>query len=135
MKKLIDIIQSSPLDWTGSNQQAFEELFGAQDGRYPSRAKESVKLRAPKMSTGDGVSFAAFIHPDNPDSGAYGGMSFVVFPVEGAPCLIGMVVGTQGLSPDENILSRPGHARKIAAICNWLNKEYGKGKLVVSHRE
>jgi 5-methylcytosine-specific restriction protein B len=130
MKKLIKIIQSSPLDWTGSNQQAFEELFGTQDGRYPSRAKESVKLRAPKMSTGDGVSFAAYIHPANPDSGAYGGMSFVIFPVEGAPCLVAMVVGTQGLSPDENILSRPGHARKTAAICNWLNKEYGKGKLV-----
>jgi 5-methylcytosine-specific restriction protein B len=130
MKKLIEIIQSSPSDWTGSNQQAFEELFGVQDGRYPSRAKESVKLRAPKMSTGDGVSFAAYIHPANPDSGAYGGMSFVIFPVEGAPCLVAIVVGTQGLSPDENILSRPGHARKIAAICNWLNKEYGKGKLV-----
>jgi len=130
MEKLIELIQSSPLDWTISNQQAFEDLFGGQGGRYPSRAKDTVKLRAPKMTTGDGVSFAAYIHPSNPDSGAYGGMSFVIFPVEGAPCLVGMVVGTQGLSPDENILSRPGHARKIAAICDWLNKEYGKGSLV-----
>jgi len=131
MNKLIEIIQSSPLDWTGSNQQAFEALFGAQNGRYPNRAKDSVKLRAPKMSTGDGVSFASYIHPANPDSGAYGGMSFVIFPgEEGKPCLVAMVVGTQGLSPDENILSRPGHARKIAAICNWLNNKYGKGKLI-----
>ena len=130
MKKLIEIIQSSPLAWTDSNQEAFNELFGAPDGRYPSRAKESVKLRAPKMSTGDGVSFAAYIHPANPDSGAYGGMSFVIFPVEGALSLVGLVIGTQGLSPDENILSRPGHARKTIAICDWLNKEYGKGKLV-----
>ncbi len=36
-----------------------------------------------------------------------------------------MVVGTQGLSPDEVILSRPGHARKIRAICSWLNQRRG----------
>ncbi len=57
-------------------------------------------------------------------------MSFVIFLGNDAPCLVGMVVGTQGLSPDEMILSRPGHARKIAAICDWLNKEYGKDKVV-----
>jgi 5-methylcytosine-specific restriction enzyme B len=130
MKKLLEIIQTPPSDWTSSNQEAFEELFGAQEGRYPSKAKESVKLRAPKMTTPDGVSFAAYIHPANPDTGAYGGMSFVIFPVEVGPCLVAMGIGTQGLSPDENILSRPGHTRKIAAICNWLNKKYGKGKMV-----
>jgi 5-methylcytosine-specific restriction enzyme B len=130
MEKLIELIHNRSLDWTSSNQLAFDDLFGSVNGRYPARAKESVKLRAPKMTTGDGVSFAAYIHPSNPDSGAYGGMSFVIFPVEGAPCLVGMVVGTQGLSPDENILSRPGHARKIMAICDWLNKKFGKGKLV-----
>jgi 5-methylcytosine-specific restriction enzyme B len=59
----------------------------------------------------------------------YGGMSFVVFPVSDAPCLVGMVVGTQGLSPDEDILARPGHARKVGAICAWLNHRHGKGKL------
>jgi 5-methylcytosine-specific restriction enzyme B len=130
MDKLIDIIYSTPIDWATANQQAFEDLFGSPTGRYSTRAKDSVKLRAPKMTTGDGVSFAAYIHPSNPDSGAYGGMSFVIFPVEGVPCLIGMVVGTQGLSPDESILSRPGHARKVSAICSWLNHNYGKGKLV-----
>jgi 5-methylcytosine-specific restriction protein B len=41
-----------------------------------------------------------------------------------------MVVGTQGLTPDEAILGRPGHARKVQAICSWLNEEYGKGKFV-----
>jgi 5-methylcytosine-specific restriction protein B len=41
-----------------------------------------------------------------------------------------MVIGTQGLTPDEAILGRPGHARKVQAICSWLNQEYGKGKFV-----
>jgi 5-methylcytosine-specific restriction enzyme B len=56
-------------------------------------------------------------------------MSFVVFPTLDVPCLLGLVVGTQGLSPDEEILARPGHARKVSAICAWLNHRYGKGKL------
>src|SRR5208283_276508 len=52
------------------------------------------------------------------------------FPVPDQPCLIGMVVGTQGLAPDEAILGRPGHGRKVQAICAWLNQRYGSGKLV-----
>jgi 5-methylcytosine-specific restriction enzyme B len=44
--------------------------------------------------------------------------------------LVSMCIGTQGLSPDEYILSRPGHARKISAICDWLNKNYGHGNMV-----
>jgi len=130
MEKLIQIIHSAPSDWTSANQEAFEELFGAQGGRYPARAKDTVKVRAPKMSTGDGVSFSAYIHPSNPDSGAYGGMSFVIFPIDDGPCLVGMGIGTQGLSPDEMILSRPGHERKISAICHWINQKFGKGNLI-----
>jgi 5-methylcytosine-specific restriction protein B len=52
-------------------------------------------------------------------------MSFVIFPVADAPSLIAMVVGTQGLSPDEEILGRPGHGRKVQAICAWLNRRHG----------
>ena len=70
------------------------------------------------------VPFAALIGPDQETSGAYGGMSFVMFPSkeEGQPALFGMVVGTHGLAPDEDILSRPGHARKARAISNWLRE-------------
>ena len=57
-------------------------------------------------------------------------MSFVMCPVDGEPCLIGMVIGTQGLSPDEAILGRPGHARKMQAICTWLNRSFGHGDRV-----
>jgi len=38
-----------------------------------------------------------------------------------------MGIGTQGLAPDEAILGRPGHARKMQAVCNWLNHRFGHG--------
>ena len=44
--------------------------------------------------------------------------------------LISVVIGTQGLSPDEEVLGRPGHGRKVAAICNWLNTKHGHGNMV-----
>jgi 5-methylcytosine-specific restriction enzyme B len=54
-------------------------------------------------------------------------MSFAIFPAEeGKPCLVTMVVGTNGLSPDEAILGRPGHARKLQAIARWLNHQRGE---------
>ena len=129
LEGLVKIIHSSATEqWKEDNKKALEELFGS---RYHSRAKESVKLRAPKMKDSEsGVSYAAYIDPSNPDAGPYGGMSFVVFPVEKPPCLIGMVIGTQGLAPDEAVLGRPGHARKMQAICGWLNEAFGKGHLV-----
>jgi len=82
------------------------------------------------MSPDSGVPFAAYIHPSNPPSGPYSGLSFVIFPVPNQQCLLGLVVGTQGLTPDEAILGRPGHARKAQAICSWLNRVYGDGNLV-----
>lgn len=131
MKKLINLIHDQgPDNWSERAKGAFEELFGAGGGRYPEKGKKVVTLRAPEFRSGSGVSFAALIHPSSPDSGAYGGMSLVVFPVENARCMLAMVVGTQGLSPDEEVLGRPGHGRKVAAICSWLNQKHGKGKMV-----
>mgnify|MGYP000645736260 CR=1 FL=1 len=131
LKPLFYIIHSETTEnWKSRNQEALEALFGASGGRYPKTAQGSVTLRAAEFAGDSGVPFAAYIHPSNPASGPYGGMSFVIFPVNGAPCLVAMVVGTQGLSPDEAILGRPGHARKVRAICAWLNKEFGGGKQV-----
>jgi 5-methylcytosine-specific restriction protein B len=128
---LLEIIHSTTQDsWSERNKRAFEALFGSPEGRYPKPAAKTVTLRAPEMSGDSGVSFAAYIHPSNPPSGPYSGLSFVIFPVAGGPCLIGLVVGTQGLSPDEAILGRPGHVRKAQAICSWLNREYGNGSFV-----
>lgn len=127
---LWNIIRTGGAPWQERNRTAFDALFGASGGRYRSAAKDVVTLRAPEFSNDSGVPFAAYIHPSNPTSGPYSGMSFVIFPVSGEPCLVAMVVGTQGLSPDEAILGRPGHARKIQAICAWLNKTYGKGQQI-----
>src|SRR5438477_9840735 len=123
LDQLIGIIHSGEMDsWKKNNEAALAALFGT---RYGKRAEKSVTLRAPDMKASDaGVPYAAYIHPSNPDSGAYRGMSFVVFPIEGEPCLVGMVIGTQGLAPDEGILGRPGHARKMQAICTWLNRRF-----------
>ncbi len=131
LQPLIDIIHSVSSDaWNDRNRRAFDTLFGAPSGRYRKDAKDTVTLRAPEFSSDSGIPFAAYIHPSNPTSGPYGGMSFVIFPVSDEPCLVAMVVGTQGLSPDEAILGRPGHARKMRAICAWLNRRYGKGQQV-----
>jgi 5-methylcytosine-specific restriction protein B len=132
MKQLIEIIHSygQQENWSERTQDAFNELFGASGGRYPSRANKVISLRNPEFHGSTGVPFAALIHPSNSTTGAYGGMSFVIFPVPDAPCLIGMVVGTQGLSPDEGVLGRPGHSRKVSAICAWLNKKHGDGNML-----
>ncbi len=128
---LLEIIHAGIQEsWNERNKIAFEALFGSPDGRYPKPAAKAVTLRAPEMNPESGVPFAAYIHPSNPSSGAYSGLSFVTFPVPDKPCLVGLVVGTQGLTPDEAILGRPGHARKARAICSWLNREYGKGQYV-----
>jgi 5-methylcytosine-specific restriction enzyme B len=126
---LTDIVYSTTLDsWKERNERALAALFGS---RYPKRAEKSVALRAPDMKGGDsGVPYAAYIHPSNADSGAYGGMCFVIFPADDAPCLIAMGIGTQGLAPDETILGRPGHARKMQAVCTWLNRRFGDGAQV-----
>ncbi|HEY0723392.1 MAG TPA: hypothetical protein VGD41_05315, partial [Pyrinomonadaceae bacterium] len=128
--KLLDLIYSSGTEnWSNRCKEAFQELFGS-TGRYASRAQELSRVRAPEMKTEDKVSYGALIHPSNPDQGPYGGMSFVVFPIPDGPCLLGLGVGTQGLSPDETILGRPGHARKVQAIVRLLNHKQGRGKVV-----
>lgn len=131
MEKLIQLIHSqSTENWPQRCNEAFAELSESQNSRYPEKAKKVTTLRAPSFTTDNGVPFAALIHPSNPDSGSYGGMSFVIFPIKDGPCLISLVIGTQGISPDEEILGRPGHARKVKAICNMMNSQYGNGQML-----
>jgi 5-methylcytosine-specific restriction enzyme B len=100
-----------------------EALFG---GRYhklhfqPTILRDAYALASGEGS--DGVPWAGLIHPDNPPSGPYGGASVVWFPTQDAGSLIGLVVGTRGLSPDEGILTRPGHRRRIAAVRRYLSR-------------
>lgn len=97
-----------------------EKLFGS---RYHSRHQEPSLLRDAyglSASDGDGVPFAGMINPDNPPSGPYGGTSFVWFPTQGNGSLVALGIGTRGLSPDEGILTRPGHRRRLKALRRYL---------------
>ncbi len=128
--KLLDAVleRRYTKEWPEKFRAGFEELFGAASGRYPDAARRVVTLRAPAPAEANEgfVPFAALIHPSNPNSGSYGGTSMAIFPGNDAECLITFVVGTNGLAPDEQILGRPGHARKVSALCAWLNKKHGK---------
>jgi 5-methylcytosine-specific restriction protein B len=99
-----------------------EKLFG---GRYHKRhfTKSTIRdaLKLGSYEEGDhGVPYAGLINPDNPESGPYGGTSIVWFPTNEKGSLIGLVVGTRGRSPDEGILTRPGHRRRTAALRRFL---------------
>src|SRR6056297_1798356 len=131
MERLLELLEE-PYDqdvWPDKSKQGFEELFGSAGGRYAKRASDEISFRTPKFnSASKSVPFSAIIHESNPDSGGYGGMSFVIFPVSDFPPMIAMVVGTQGLSPDEHIIGKPGHSRKMNAIVRWLNEQFPGNK-------
>ena len=94
-------------------------LFGTRYYQNDWKSDDGVRNRY-AMSE-DGVPFGALLHPDNPSSGAYGGFSLAWFPTpEGS--LMTLVVGTRGLQPDEGILTRPGHRRRVAALRRYLTR-------------
>ncbi len=137
MQSLLSICQESfdSESWSEKTEQAFENLFGSDGGRYPLKAQKEIQFRTPKIDA-DKVPFSAIIHESNPSSGGYGGMSFVIFPVEEGPPMIAMVMGTQGLSPDEHIVGKPGHSRKMNAITELLNRNYsGRETIAWAKRE
>ncbi|MBI2916943.1 MAG: AAA family ATPase [Chloroflexi bacterium] len=107
-----------------SAKDVLKALFGS---RYYERHYAKTGLRdALKLGAGDegdqGVPFAGLINPDNPETGPYGGTSVVWFPSRGRGSLLALVVGTRGLSPDEGILTRPGHRRRAAALRRLLGR-------------
>jgi len=104
----------------GAMRSRIEALFG---DRYPKRHFSPTAIRdaygLATSSDDGGVPYSGLINPDNPPSGPYGGTSVVWFPTaEGS--LIDFVVGTRGLAPDEGILTRPGHSRRIVALRRYL---------------
>jgi len=87
MDGLINLIQTPGTeDWSSRCKAAFGELYSAKGGRYPDRAQRIASARVPDFKGDIGVPFGALIHPSNPDSGPYGGMSFVVFPAPDVSC-------------------------------------------------
>ncbi len=123
LQTLASLISSGLPAPEGGARPLLEALFG---GRYHRRYFEPTAVRdAYALASGDGtdgVPYAGLIHSDNPPSGPYGGTSVVWFPIKEDGSLIGLVVGTRGLSPDEGILTRPGHRRRIAALRRYLSR-------------
>jgi len=100
--------------------QDFENKKQPEEARFQLRVNADTKAGA--------VPYIALIAPDQDTFGPYGGMSFVVFPADDiGPPLIGMVVGTQSIAPDDRALGRPGHARQCRAITRWLAAKPGGG--------
>lgn len=128
MKRLVDLIyQPCDKEWgnraRGAFADALKERFPhVKDLREKNNGERRFQLRVNADSKDGAIPYAAIIPPDQDLSGGYGGMSFVIFPADqDGPALIAMVVGTNGLAPDEAILGRPGHARKCAAVASWIN--------------
>ena len=106
-------------------REALDGIFGQ---RYPASTLRGI--RTPLVPAQNHVPFAGLVHPDSLDSGAYGGMSLVWFPVPGdetgSPVsLLTFVCGTRGLAPDDQILGRPGHARHLHALRRYLANRCG----------
>lgn len=106
----------------GSKDSAIRAaLDGLFETRYHSRSKPKDSFRDAYALRDDGVPYAGVTAPENATSGAYGGASIAWFPlVDGA--LMTLVVGTKGLAPDEGLLTRHGHRRRVAALRQYLSK-------------
>ncbi len=129
MEQLVDLAYAPFSDWGDAARPAFAEALASRYKRVteeplldPRSGDARFQLRVNAATGEKNIPFVALIGPNQETSGAYGGMSFVAFPSreEDRPALLGMVVGTHGLAPDEDILGRPGHARKVRAIATWL---------------
>jgi 5-methylcytosine-specific restriction protein B len=103
----------------GGLRAYIDTLFG---DRYQKRYHAATAVRdAYALADGDeGVPYAGIINPDNPPSGPYGGTSVVWFPSRESGSLIDFGIGTRGLAPDEGILTRPGHKRRVTALRRHL---------------
>lgn len=102
----------------GGVRAAIDRLFG---DRFQKRHHTSTAVRdAYGLADDEGVPYAGIINPDNPPSGPYGGTSVVWFPTTDSGSLIDLGVGTRGLAPDEGILLRPGHRRRVTALRRYL---------------
>jgi 5-methylcytosine-specific restriction protein B len=128
MQTLLDLVYLPRDAWKTNVRVAIssalrERYVRISDLTDPRNDEKKLQLRFNGNLEEKSVPYVGLIPPDQDSSGGYGGMSFVLFPASepGAPALIAMGVGTNGIAPDELILGRPGHARKCAAIAAWLN--------------
>ncbi len=129
LTELAEFIRLGRTEADGKAKELLGALFG---GRYHKNCAKDALIRDALGLAGsrddergeagsgsgrsDNVPFAGLTAPDNPPSGPYGGASIVWFPVPGEGSILTFVVGTRGLNPDEGLLTRPGHRRRVAAL-------------------
>ncbi len=98
-----------------------EEIDGLLNRVYDERAhsaahhKEKYQWRANLQRAEESASYAGIITAPNPQSKGYQGTSFVWFPGHKGSLLV-LVVGTEGFGADQELLGRPGHARRLRAM-------------------
>ena len=128
---LLDLLYRPRNEWSAS---AIDLLQKSLTDRYKNigklKERDDEKRFAVRLNANDAegnVPYLGIIAPGQERSGPYGGMSFVLFPSDtaGQPALVAMVVGTQGLAPDEMILGRPGHARRCRGLASWYRSKVG----------
>ena len=123
IERLVELIYTAiDQDWKEKIESTFNSLL---EERFGKKKDKFFQLRVNSDTKEGAAPFAGIIPAGQPSSGPYGGMSYVLFPSQDSniPSLITLVVGTNGLSPDEQVLGKPGHARKLAAIAKWITSK------------
>src|SRR5690625_675104 len=89
-----------------------ERYHGAEYHRNAYQQRVNLQKAASKAS------YAGWITAENPSSGPYQGTSLVWFPSpeENGGSVLALVIGTDGFGADAQLLSRPGHRRRLAAL-------------------
>ena len=86
------------------------------------KSKDSISIRTPKP---DEANFwFGFIREDQGKTGAYDGLSFVIFPEEkGERCLVSIGIGSSSLGKDGDLASNPGFRRSFMRLIKKGNSD------------
>lgn len=97
----------------GENGKIRETIFSSSDTlREPSKKKGTTTVDEKNYWFG-------FVREDQPDSGGYEGLSFVVFPeYSGDYCLVSIGIGSGSIGKDSDLASSPGFRRSFLRLTN-----------------
>lgn len=124
-KQLVDFIRKkwTGVSWSADGERVSREFFESGE-RYRKASVQHVGIFPSSESTilpGK----CPFVAVTSPDAGkqAYSGTSVVLFPSANGSALLTLCLGTKGLGKDAGAVGLAGHARRLAAIRNFINEE------------